>query len=217
MATFTLASGQTFEQEGATGKYLQVLAKRVYTSPEEKKDEIGFDNIVDAIDKRVTYPVMLRNRTTHEAMEANDTYLLAENKDYKDYSVVDEYDGESAMNASERFLIEVVLILQEWKTRLLIPFRGRGFSFFDVAKDINERIWDMAVEEQEEGEGDILKEQGVSIEEDGHELQVVMWRHEGDYETIDVNERDLENAIASIRLVEFEHIIDKEEPFPYTS
>jgi hypothetical protein len=206
MAVFTLSNGQKFEKEGATGKYLEVLADREYIDqPDREKSFVMPEEFENSDDKRVKRIVNLRDRNTFESMQAEDTYLLAVNRDYKEFERVPQYDGTPGSNAVGIYTIEVMLRFDELEKRLLLEKKGRNTTFMHFA----ESIMDYLVEDIEDG---ALEEQGAYIGEERSEpFKFLINTATGDYLDTIVSERELKDAIVSVSLVKYDLEIDGED------
>lgn len=200
MGVFKLSNGEEFVMEGNEGKRLRILASRKYINQKKRKDVEMPENLINSSDERITKQVTLRDRETFEKIEAVDTYLLAENKDFKEYPSVEFYNGEFAINVEVRHKAEVILKADDWTKHLYFDWKGK-MNFFDFFKNVPERIMEGAMDGK-------LKSQGVKFlgEEDCYEesVEILMHKENGEYITIEMTEREVESSVVSVKLVEFE-------------
>ena len=140
-----------------------------------------------------------------ESYRAIDTYLLAENKDYKEYPLVEYYDGEFSVNVKVRHKAEVIIQSEEWTKKLYFEWKGK-LSFFEFVQHLEDYIEDAAME----GE---LKDQGVEYVENYEELleegpfRILMYNKDGEILEAYLGKNELLNSIISVRLIEFEEQI----------
>lgn len=204
MAIFELSNGEKFEKEGFNGRYIQVLGHREKIDKEGNCVETLFqmpDKFKNSSDKRVTTQVRLGSLSA-ESFDGLDTYLLAENKEYKEYPLVTYYDGEFAINVKPYHKVEVVIQVEEYTKRFFVDWKG-NISFYDFIQHIDRNLLDDIAEGK-------LKEQGIKYIKDYQEqceegpYMLEMQTDEGETLSVYLRENELLNSIISARVIEFE-------------
>lgn len=204
---FVLPDGsETKVLDSYMGRYLQIPIQRIYQNPEHQKDNHLMDDKWKNLDcRKVEVFKNYINRETLEPRPAIETMVIAENKDWVDYPLVKSYTGEKACNCEYYTKVEVILMDDEYSRRLFFDWKGT-LSAYDFMTDCAERILDEILEKPD-------KYYAKINDEDSRNPVVVLQFYSDDGEAVDIEiegERDIENRIVSVRVVEFvEKIIDE--------
>ncbi len=206
MSKFTLSNGKEFEVTNIPhyGKYLKIRVKREYLSGPKKGEVLRFltDEEIEAMpDRKVTKVVHLFDRDSEQSYDAKDTFLIAINKDYKEYDTVNYY-SEDAINTRSKQKIEIVLRLEEWTRRLFFEWTG-NIRLCDFMCNIEDDLYYELKEEPE-------KHGGIRWDDDCECLYIAMSTDDGDVDWIEIDRpSELTNSIVSARVIEFSQEILK--------
>lgn len=210
MGVFQLSDGQTFEEKGIEAKYLRILAGRQKLNEDGTLGEVIMEIpeiFKNSPDKRIEKEVSLRNSKTLDRYQAIDTYLLAENKDYIEYPLVNYYDGEFAMNVKVEQKAEVIIQLEEWTKRIYFDWKG-NLSFYDFIRYLEDNVEEDFIDGKLEQQGCEYAEDYQERLEDGPYL-LKMYNNEGDTLDAYLRKNQLLSSIVSVRLVDFKmEIVD---------
>lgn len=210
MGLFQLSNGCTFEEEGLEAKCLKVLVGRQRLNDDGTLGEVIMgipDEFKKSSDRRIEKEVSLRNSDTLERYQAIDTYLLAENKEYIDYPLVEYYDGEFAINVKVEQKAEVTIQLEEWTKRIYFDWKG-NITFYDFVRYLEDNIEEDFINGKLRQQGCVYIENYKEMFEDGPYL-LKMYNNEGDTLDAYLRGKQLLSSIVSVRLVDFKmEIID---------
>ncbi|WCK57123.1 hypothetical protein PP175_28450 (plasmid) [Aneurinibacillus sp. Ricciae_BoGa-3] len=207
MAKFVTSLGHTFEEKNHDGKYARILLQRLYEDEKNKnKNRYMPDKYKKATDRTYTKQEQVFDINTGESHNVTDTYLVAVNPDYKEYETVNYYTTQS-INTKLKHKVEILLQSEEWKKRLFVEYTG-DIMLHDLMSSLGDNLW-------EEFKEDPSKHTGVRYDEESDLVELMMYTDDGEYLFVEVDsQRDFENMIVSVRVVEFESKImdgDREE------
>lgn len=199
---FKLSNGETFENKHdySDRKYLRVLIAR------EKSDGTTLlessESAEGMTDKRVQDTVTLASKDFNDIYTATDTYLLAENENYKEYPTLDEYiEFGMASNCSYFHKIEIHIVTGVWQRKLYMQWRGNvGLS--NMLSSLEDSLQEAIID----GE---FETQGVTMNEDEETVNITLWTNDGDINTTEIDYDELHQSITGVRVIEYkEEILD---------
>lgn len=192
-------------KESYQGRYLKVLIAREYEDPKENKYCEKYNEIMENHkDKVYVKGELIFDANKGTTMNCKSTYMILENKDWKEYETVKEYQGEQIQNTEYKMKIEIILIDDEYSRRLFFDYKGEG-RFKTNLSDIVEDLDNIFDELKENKEDNYIKESDY----DDEHISMEFYSDLGDYVDIEMDEKEFKSKIASIRVVEYEEeIID---------
>lgn len=192
-------------RESYQGRYLKVLIAREYEDPKENEYCEKYNEIIkNHKDKVYVKGELIFDTNKGTTMNCKSTYMILENKDWKEYETVKEYQGEQIQNTKYKMKIEMILIDDEYSRRLFFDYKGEG-RFKTNLSDIVEDLDNIFDELKENKEDNYIKESDY----DDEHISMEFYSDLGDYVYIEMDEKEFKSKIASIRVVEYEEeIID---------
>lgn len=199
---FKLSNGKTFENKHdyTDRKYLRVLIAR------EKSDGTTlFESSKSAeemTDKRVHDTVTLISNDRNDIYTATDTYLLAENENYKEYPTIGDYiEFGMASNARYFHKIEIHIVTGVWQRKLYMQWHG-NIGLSNMLSSLEDSFQEAIID----GE---FETQGVTMDEEDDGVNISLWTNNGDITTTEIDYNELYDSIAGVRVVEYkEEILD---------
>lgn len=205
MAKFITECGKTFDVPKNKQHLIGILLGREYHLEDMKKDNRPIpQECQECKAEKHIYGVSL-HRNDVGLFGATDTTCFAKREDFKELPTVTAY-CEGGCNTTEKYTFEVILQADEFRTIILYESPlSRGISAFDYIKDIAENLWEQFVKDQTESSNkneDYCEDIPIRIQmvnmERGQAENIEFFRME-----------ELENAIISVRLIDFKQKIDE--------
>jgi len=202
---YTLPTGEEIGVlDSYKGRYIAVPIQRIYKDEKRKdKNKLMAEKWVKCDCLKIEKSISLYDKELHELFHATDTSILAEDKNWVEYPTVSYYDTECS-NTRATTKIEIILQKEGFSRRLFKEWTG-NLSLYDVLQGLADELW----EEFCEGE------HGVEISDDEENNDLVrleMYTNNGESCPIEFEEeRDIEDAIVSIRVIEFKNEIVKDQ------
>lgn len=197
---FKLPNGEIlYLHESYKGRYYADSIQRIYVDDAKKNvpmtDE--WKNIdCEKYEKRNEY-VDERNMDRYSAVE---TYVIAENTNWKEAGLVKSYDGDFACNCSYSTKLEVILMQDDYKRQLFIDWKG-AYSLGDYVSGLEESLYEELYNN--------FEKHGVTIYEDSY-FGISFYTDRGEHTELEIDKSDLASMVVSIRIIEHEYkIIEK--------
>lgn len=198
---FVLPNGEEITVlESYQGRFLAVPIQRIYEDESRKEDNEYMSTAWKKLKcKKIEKNRNLMNIKNGENYQAIDTFVLAENKSWKEYPTVNNYTGEHACNCEYYTKIEVILAEEEYSRRLFIDWKGRC-NFYDFVSNLANDIWEELLDEK----------YFAKYDEESKIATLDFYTNNGESVNIEItSDRDIEDKIMSIRVVEFKETICK--------
>ena len=192
---FVLGTGDTFlnKNDYSDRKYLRVLVKRV------KEDgtvlHCSSDYLDKGTDKLVETKVQLMNWESNETYEADTTYALAVNENYKEYPEIEEYlDGGFSLWASYYHKAEVTFQIEKWRKRIYLDWKG-NLALLDFMESLKDTLEEGLEEKKFADQGMFYTEMDT--------VEIGMHTDDGDWVETEVDLDELLQSVVNVRVVEF--------------
>lgn len=204
MGEFKLSTGNTFIVDGNDGKYARVLIERKYL--DGNKEDLEMREIYkDVPEEKIVVNNEIYDFDNDESFNVQDTFILAENVNYKKSLVTDYYDGNFSINIKHKHCVLLEFNYDGWKKRLDVEWEDSGsnsVNFFEYVSYLKENL----AEDLFDGK---FKTQGIERVHDDEDIDytVTMYNDLGEFKTIFIRESELMNSLVGISLVDYEYEI----------
>lgn len=201
---YTLPTGEEIGVlESYEGRYISVLIQRMYVDEKRAdKNQPMAEKWAKCDCAKIEKSVSLFDRESHELFYAIDTSVVAEDKNWVEYPNVSYYEQQCS-NTRATTKVEIILQVDEFSRRLFKEWSGNT-SCYDLMQGLAEELW----EEFCEGKHGA----NISDDEENNDLiRLEMYTNKGESCPIEFEgERVIEDAIVSVRVIEFKNEIIKE-------
>lgn len=139
---------------------------------------------------------MYINTDSNKSGAVKVTYVTAENLDWVEYPLVKNYDSDFCINCEYKTKIEIILMAEEYKRRLLVEWNG-NLSMADYLNDLEERLAEELIEN--------FEKHNIKIYEDHYEsFGITFYTDQGEFTELEIEKSQLASMVASVKIVEFE-------------
>jgi len=186
------------------GRFIAVPIQTIYKEKEDQDKNEYMDKTWEKLiekykDKFYSKQEILYNFDISKRFVATTTYVIAEDKNWKEYPPVKYYSGEEYFYTK----IEIILMSEEYSRRLFIDWKGNMLSFIE---NIGDNLWEKFTEDREFAEREFIK-----YDEEEKTLSLEFYSDRGESVDIDLEkESELEEMIMSVRVIGYEDI-DKQK------